>query len=106
MSETILDLVRDELVAAGIVQTQAEFCESWLGRSECYMRTLRFNGLGPSAEVLATLGSRLGYYAYELGKRRDRESQNRAALLTEMRRRTQSVLEERVRERWQKVCSR
>ena len=104
MSETILDVVRDQLVAAGMVQTQAEFCENWLGRSECYMRTLRFNGLGPSAEVLATLGSRLGFYANELGKRPDKTSQNRAVLLTEMRRKTQSVLEERVRERWQKVC--
>ncbi|MBU9697752.1 hypothetical protein GU927_007810 [Rhodobacteraceae bacterium HSP-20] len=106
MSDLILEQVRDTLMAAGIVRTQAEFCEQWLGKSECYLRTLKFNGLEPSAEALATLGSRLGYYANELGKRSDATSRHWAGVLTELRRGTQSALELKVRERWQRVCVR
>ena len=106
MSDLILERARDTLMAAGIVRTQAEFCEGWLGKSECYLRTLRFNGVEPSAEALATLGSRLGYYANELAKRGDTRSNHWAGVLHELRKGTQAALEQRVRQRWQQVCSR
>lgn len=104
MEDLILERVRDRLMVTGIVQTQAEFCEQWLGKSECYMRTLRFNDLEPSAEALATLSSRLGYYAVELAKRRDENSRHWAVEFGELRKQTQTALEARMRERWQRAC--
>lgn len=105
MSDLILERVRDTLMAAGLVQTRAEFCEQWLGKSECYLRTLRFNGLEPSAEALATLGSKLGYYANELARRGDSTSRHWAGVLNELRQGTQAALEIQVRKRWQRVCA-
>jgi hypothetical protein len=105
MADLILERVRDRLMAAGLVHTQAEFCEQWLGKSECYIRTLRFNDLEPSAEALATLSSRLGYYALELAKRSDATSSHWSVEFGELRKQTQAALEVRMRERWQRVCA-
>ena len=43
MSRQILHEVRDVLRAADAIASEREFCERWLGKSECYMRTLRFS---------------------------------------------------------------
>ena len=45
MSIRLLEHIRDELRGSGAVQNTPEFCTSWLGRSEGYIRTLRFHGL-------------------------------------------------------------
>ena len=82
-----------------------EFCEQWLAKSECYMRTLRYNNIDPSAEALATLGSKLGYYSIVLAEGGDDTSRHWCRVLTELRSRTQSALEEKVRLRWQRVCA-
>lgn len=41
MSIRLLEHMRDELIATGIVQNTPEFCRSWLGRSEGYRATPR-----------------------------------------------------------------
>ena len=71
MTIQLLEHVSDRLRSAELVLNEREFCELWLAKSECYMRTLRFNGMEASAEALATLGSKLGYYANELARRHD-----------------------------------
>ena len=43
--------------------SEREFCERWLGKSECYMRTLRFSQIKPSADALATVSNKLKYYS-------------------------------------------
>ena len=43
MSIRLLEHMRDELIATGIVQNTPEFCRSWLGRSEGYIRVLRYH---------------------------------------------------------------
>jgi hypothetical protein len=106
MTVQLLEQVCERLKAAELVQSEREFCEQWLAKSECYMRSLRFNGLEPSAEALATLSSKLGYYANALARRDDVTSHYWAGVLTEQRKQTQAVLEVRVRERWQRVCAR
>lgn len=68
MSKMILEEVRDELRACGVVKTEAEFCTDWLGRSECYLRTLRHTRTQPSANVLSACASKLGHYADRLGQ--------------------------------------
>lgn len=107
MTIQLLEHVNERLRSAELVLNEREFCELWLAKSECYMRTLRFNDMNPSAEALATLGSKLGYYANELARRHDdAASQYWAEVLTELRRKTQAALELRVKERWQMVCAR
>lgn len=66
MSIELLEHIRDELRRTGAVQSSAEFCQAWLGRSEGYIRTLRYHGLAPSLPVLAICSSKLGYYADRL----------------------------------------
>jgi len=105
MTIRLFEEVCDTLRSANLVQTEREFCEQWLAKSECYMRTLRFNHLEPSAEALATLGSKLGYYANVLARGSDRTALHWSSVLTELRSKTQSALEARVRERWQRACA-
>lgn len=105
MTTQLLETVCDTLKSANLTRSEAEFCELWLAKSECYMRTLRFNGLEPSAEALATLSSKLGYYVNELATRDDYTSQHWAIVLRELRAQTQVALEERVRARWQGACA-
>lgn len=66
MEYGILDEVRGLLRDANIIKTDREFCETWLGKSECYMRSLRFAGRAPSADALANCASRLAWAAGEL----------------------------------------
>jgi len=105
MSVELLEQIRDQLRDANMLRNESEFCERWLGKGQCYMRTLRFQQLEPSAEALATLGSKLGYYANELIRQGDSRSQHWAEVFTALRRRTQAALEVRMRERWQKACA-
>jgi len=105
MTIQVLEDVCSALTAANLATGEREFCEKWLAKSECYMRTLRFNDKEPSAEALATLGSKLGCCANDLARRGDTTSQHWATVLTELRKQTQSALEVKVRERWQRVCS-
>ena len=44
---------------AGLVSSESEFSEDWLGHSECYLRTLRFKKSDPSLGAIAICGSRL-----------------------------------------------
>jgi len=105
MSEGLLEQVCATLQEANLIRGEKEFCLQWLAKSECYMRTLRFNSIEPSAEALATLGSKLGYYANELARRNDSTAQHWSIVLTELRTKTQAALETRVRQRWQSVCA-
>ena len=47
------------LKRAGLASNESEFCELWLGHSECYLRTLRFKKTEPSLGALAICASRL-----------------------------------------------
>jgi hypothetical protein len=58
--------MRDELILTGIVQNTPEFCRSWLGRSEGYIRVLRYHQIEPSVETLTICSNKLGYYAARL----------------------------------------
>ena len=62
MTVKLLEHLRDELIASGVVQNTPEFCRAWLGRSEGYIRTLRNHGTGPSVETLTVCSHKLGHY--------------------------------------------
>jgi hypothetical protein len=44
------------------VDSESEFSKDWLGRSECYLRTLRFKQKEPSVGTLAICASKLQHY--------------------------------------------
>jgi hypothetical protein len=66
MSIRLLEHLRDELIKSGIVQNTPEFCASWLGRSEGYIRVLRYHEGEPSLETLTICANKLGHYAARL----------------------------------------
>ena len=66
MSVTLLEHLRDRLIEYGAVKNTPEFCRSWLGRSEGYIRVLRYHDMAPSIEALVICANKLGYYADRL----------------------------------------
>ena len=74
MQTTVLTEVYALLKRIGAVANEAEFSRDWLGRSECYMRTLRFKGVGASTGSVAICASKLQHY----GKRMCESSAHKA----------------------------
>jgi hypothetical protein len=68
MTRQLLERVRDQLKQCNAISYEREFCEQWLGKSECYMRTLKYGGLAPSADAMMTCASKLQWYAAQLNK--------------------------------------
>ena len=62
MEGTVLKKVYELLRNIGAVANEAEFSRDWLGRSECYMRMLRFKGIGASTGSVAICASKLQHY--------------------------------------------
>ena len=62
MAETILNEVFEAVREMGLTRTESEFSVDWLGRSECYMRTLRFEKQPPSIATIAICASKLQHY--------------------------------------------
>jgi hypothetical protein len=62
----VLNEVLAVLKQIGAVRSESEFSRDWLGRSECYLRSLRFNGLEPSASTIAVCASKLQHYGLRM----------------------------------------
>ena len=62
MAKTILNEVFEAVREMGLTRTESEFSVDWLGRSECYMRTLRFEQQPPSIATIAICASKLQHY--------------------------------------------
>ena len=74
MEGTVLKEVYELLRNIGAVANEAEFSRDRLGRSECYMRMLRFKGVDASTGSVAICASKLQHY----GKRMCESSAHRA----------------------------
>jgi hypothetical protein len=59
MKKSVIFEIFGELKQAELVRSEQEFCRNWLGRSECYMRTMRFKRAQPSLGTLAICADRL-----------------------------------------------
>jgi Family of unknown function (DUF6626) len=59
VQKTIIFETYDYLMEEGLVTSQREFCARWLGKSECYLRTLKFLKTMPSISVLTVFESKL-----------------------------------------------
>ena len=66
MSKTVLSDVYKLLHSINAVRSESEFSKDWLGRSECYLRSLRFNGLEPSVSSIAVCASKLQHYGQRM----------------------------------------
>ena len=62
VSKMVLNEVFELLKQIGAVHSESEFSRDWLGRSECYLRTLRFKRSTPSVGTLAICASKLQHY--------------------------------------------
>ena len=62
MSKVFINEVFDLLISIRAVDSENEFSKDWLGRSECYLRTLRFKQKEPSVGTLAICASKLQHY--------------------------------------------
>ena len=62
MSKVFIKEVFELLSSIRAVDSESEFSKDWLGRSECYLRTLRFKQKEPSVGTLAICASKLQHY--------------------------------------------
>lgn len=70
MQKTVINEVFELLHAIKVVDSESEFSRDWLGRSECYLRTLRFKGTKPSVATIAICASKLQHYGNQLIRQR------------------------------------
>jgi hypothetical protein len=69
----VLKEVFEVLHSIGAVRSESEFSRDWLGRSECYLRSLRFNGLEPSVSSVAVCASKLQHYGARMCATKEHE---------------------------------
>ena len=62
MTKTVLIEIYQLLNSIGAVRSESEFSTDWLGRSECYLRTIRFKGTDASVGAVAICASKLQHY--------------------------------------------
>ena len=106
MTITVLEAVRDQLKSCNAVGSEREFCEQWLGKSECYMRTLRFNELQPSADALMTCASKLGWYTDQLRTSDQSHHRHWAGVFGELREDCVAAVERAAQSKWRKTTAR
>lgn len=70
MEKTVINEVFELLHTIKVVDSESEFSRDWLGRSECYLRTLRFKGTKPSVATIAICASKLQHYGNQLIRQR------------------------------------
>jgi len=92
--------MRDELILTGIVQNTPEFCRSWLGRSEGYIRVLRYHQIEPSVETLTICSNKLGYYAARLNASDAEDHKAWAAKLINLKALCDSAIAKQVEAVW------
>lgn len=100
MSIRVLEAVCAELKEYGAISSTREFCRSWLAKDESYLRVLRFHEADASADALATLCSKLGYYAVHFGKSSRPEHADWALRFEKLHSLCHHALEVQARAKW------
>ena len=101
MTKTVLDEIKQALMAANAVQGEQEFCVAWLGKNASYMRVLRFQQLQPSADASAVCASKLNYYRQRLEGSSDSKHVQWAERFAVLHRKCTTALNEQARIKWQ-----
>lgn len=68
MQKHVIDEVMATLVTYNLVSSEREFSREWLGRSESYLRGLRFHNKKPSISSIAVCASKLQHYGKRLAE--------------------------------------
>lgn len=100
MSRRVLEEICAGLKACDAVGSTREFCQSWLAKDESYLRVLRFHRADPSADALATLASKLGYYAEHFGRSPKKEYVDLARRFADLRNLCQQAIEQQAKAKW------
>jgi hypothetical protein len=66
MAKTVLNEVFELLTQIDVVNSESEFSRDWLGRSDCYLRTVRFKGAKPSIGAIAICASKLQHHGKKM----------------------------------------
>ena len=74
MKKIVLSDVYDLLLDVRMVNSESEFSEYWLGKSESYLRSIRFKNSTPSVGSIAICASKLQYYGNLLSSLDGREA--------------------------------
>ena len=101
MTKTVLDEIKQALMAANAVQGEQEFCVAWLGKNASYMRVLRFQKLQPSADALAVCASKFNYYKQRLEGSSDSKHKQWAERFAVLHHKCTKALNEQARTKWQ-----
>ena len=62
MKKQVLNEAFELLLANRLVKNESEFSTYWLGKSESYLRSVRFKRVQPSVSAVAVCASKLQYY--------------------------------------------
>ena len=65
-----LEKIYELLKGIGAVQSEAEFSKKWLGKSECYWRSLRFKKATASVGAVAACASKLQHVGRSMRKKK------------------------------------
>lgn len=65
-----LEKIYELLKGTGAVQSEAEFSKKWLGKSECYWRSLRFKKATASVGAVAVCASKLQHVGMSMKNRK------------------------------------
>ena len=102
MSVRVLEHIRDTMIREGIVRNTSEFCVGWLGKSECYIRTLRHSRLNASVDALITCASKLNHYATRLEQSKNAQHISWAKQMREHKMLCEDAIERQARSKWMK----
>ena len=103
MSKLILETIRDTLKTCRVIDGEGEFCRDWLGKSECYLRTLRFINGEPSADALTVCASKLRYYAARLEQSPEQQHRHWSVQFRTLAVACMDAVEQRALDKWQKL---
>jgi hypothetical protein len=92
--------VRDQLMRSGVIRSECEFSEQWLGKSECYVRVLRYSGCEPSADAWANCAAKLGALTKHLSESSDAHHQHWARVFGDLRERCYTEMDARAPRKW------
>lgn len=81
MKKMVLNEVFEYLKEIKAVDSESEFSTDWLGRSECYMRGLRFKRTQASIGTLAICASKLQHYGNRLKAKQEHSNISAKLLL-------------------------
>ena len=100
MNNTVLNEAYKLLKTMNAVKNESEFSRDWLGKSESYIRMLRFENKEASSGCIAVCGSKLAHYGNRMIETKDYRNLGRQFL--RLSERCSKLINERAEATWLK----